>query len=91
MIFGCLWIKKDKVLFNIINNLIIFLPKYYIYFGVPSFSIFTIIMINTKIIFMAIQKNVLLNQILEKCLMKKIDKFLKIPEVTNIKEKIIVD
>lgn len=72
--------KKHRVLLNMINNFITFLPKYCIYPGTPSFPVLTISMINTKIILMAIQKDVLPNQILNKDSEEKIDKFLKIPE-----------
>ena len=71
---------KHRVLFDMINNSIIFLPKYYIHFKVHSFLILIILMINTKIIPMVTQIDILPNQILKKGLAEKIDKFLIILE-----------
>lgn len=63
-----------------INDSIIFLPEYCKYLEMPSFPIFTILIVNTEIIFIATQKDVLSKQILKKGLMEKIDKSLKILE-----------
>ena len=53
MIFDYFLIKKYKVFLNIINNSIIFLSKYYIYFEILAFSNFIILLsiIIAKIIF----------------------------------------
>lgn len=65
---------------------IIFLLGYYIYLEVFSFPVFTIPTINTEIILIATQKDVLPNQILKKSLAKQINKFLKIPKKILIKK-----
>lgn len=61
-----------------ISNSITFLLGYYTNPGAPSFLVFTMLTVDTKIISMAIQKDVLPNQSLKRGLVKKIDKFLKI-------------
>ena len=67
--------KKHKVLLNIINDFITFLLIYYTNPKALSFSVFTMPIRDTKIIPMALQKDVLPNQSLKKSLVKKIDKF----------------
>ena len=72
--------KKLRVLLDIINNSITFLPGYCTHPGMPSFPILTMPTVNIEIIPMATQKDVLSNRILKRGSAKKIDKFLKIPE-----------
>lgn len=55
IIFGHLWIKKHRLLFNIINNSILFSLKYYSYLKVLSVLVSTISTTETKIISIAIQ------------------------------------
>lgn len=68
MIFDYFLIKKYKVFLNIINNSIIFLSKYYIYFEILAFSNFIILLsiIIAKIIFKTSWQNIILNEIQKK-------------------------
>ena len=61
-----------------IKNSIIFLSRYCIYLGILLFSILTILTVDTEIVYIATQKDILSNQIVKKGLAEKIDKFLKI-------------
>lgn len=58
-----------------INNFIIFLSEYYTHFGALLFLILIMSIVNTKIILIATQKDILSNQILKRGLADKIDKF----------------
>ena len=83
--------KKHDILFDIINDFIIFLPGYYTHLEAPSFLVLIMLTVNTKIIPMATQKVVLPNQILKKNSAEKIDKFLKGPEEPLKKKKRLIN
>lgn len=87
MIFSYLWIKKYKVLINILNNFIKFFSKYYTYLEVLLFSIFTMLIKKTEIILIVINQDIFFNQIFKKDLIKKIDNFLKTLEKVLKKRK----
>lgn len=91
MILGRLWMKKNGVLLDMINDSITFSPEYYTHPGAPSFLILTMLSVNTKIISMATQKDVLPNRILKKGLAEKIDKFLKISEELSKKKRRLIN
>ena len=91
MIFGCPWIKKQRVLLDIINDCISFSPEYYSYPGAPLVPILTMPIAETEIISMATQQDILPNQILKKSLIEKIDDFLKIPEKISDKQKWLIN
>lgn len=87
IILGYPWMKKYKVLFDIINNQIIFLFGYCIYLKLSLFLIFSIVIVNIERIFIIIEKDILSNQILVKSLINKIDKLLKISKKVLKKKK----
>ena len=83
--------KKHEILFDIINNSITFLPGYYTHSGAPSFLLLTMPTVDTDIIPMATQKDVLSNRILKKDSAEKIDKFLKILEELSKKKRQLIN
>ena len=78
IIFGHPWIKKYRVLLDIINHSIIFFLQYYTYSGMSLFSLLTILTKKNEIIPIVTYQDVFFNQIPKKSLIKKIDEFLKI-------------
>lgn len=89
MIFGCLQIKKHRILFNIINNSIIFFPRYCIYFEAFLFSVLIIIIKKIEIIPIVTYQDVFHNQILKRGSTKKIDDFLKTIKKTLKKRQLV--
>lgn len=83
--------KKHGVLLDMINNFIIFLPRYYIHSRALLFPVLTMPTIDNKIIPTATQKDLLSNQILKKGSTEKIDKFLKILEELSKKKRQLIN
>lgn len=77
MILGCLWIKKDEVLSNMINNSIIFFSGYYMHFGV-FLSLIPLKLKRIEIILEVKYKNMVLKHILKKISEENLDDFLSI-------------
>lgn len=79
--------KKHGVLFDMINNSISFLRGYFLHFAAPFVTLFTIPTVETEIIFMATQQDILPNRILKKYLVESLDDFLGILEKISNKKK----
>lgn len=82
--------KKLEVLFNMINNFIIFSPRYCIYNRPLLFPVLTMLTKKTEIIFIATYQDVFLNQILKRDSAEKIDDFLKtLEKMSKTKKQLI--
>ncbi len=72
-----------------LNDCISFFPEYCSHSGAPLVPIPTMPTAETEMISIASQQDVLLNQILKRSSVEKIDDFLKIPEKISKKKTII--
>ena len=89
MILGRLWIKKYGVLLDIINDSIIFSPKYYTHLRTPL-SLILSKPKETKTILKARQQDIFPNRILKRGSDKNLDDFLRIlQKITNKKRRLI--
>ena len=77
MILGRPWMKKHRVLLDMINDCISFFLGYCSHPGAPLVLVPTIPTAETEIISMATQQDVLPNRILKRGSAEKIDDFLK--------------
>ncbi len=86
MILGRPWMKKYGVLLDMINDCILFSPGYCSHLGAPLVPVPTMPTVETEIISMVTQQDVLPDQILKRGSAEKIDDFLKIPEKISKKK-----
>lgn len=77
IIFSHLWMKKYDILLNMVNNFIIFFPRYYMHFRVFLLLIAQISK-RIKIILQVKKENITLEQILKKRIDENLDDFLSI-------------